>query len=276
MPFRLPAEIALWEAEQVRALGVEIRTGVTVGGDDGATPGTGVAAAAILAEYDAVVLAVGMGSVPRLAINGEDAAGVWDALDFIRVAKSGGDVGVLGDAVAIIGGGNTAIDAATCSRRLGVSSVTMYYRRGAERMTAYDFELEFAKVEGVEFRTFTLPKRIVVENGRVAGLEIISTAPDNSARPLPGTERVVAADTVILAIGQTRHVALLDAFGVTHDVNGIAVVDATTMRTNRPNVFAAGDCMFQPGGVDAMVVEAAQRGKVAACGVDAFLRAEVR
>lgn len=272
VPFRLPAEIALWEAEQVRALGVDIRTGVTVAAG-GASDGQTVTPDALLAEYDAVVLAVGMGSVPRLAIEGEDAAGVWDALDFIRIAKSGGDVGVLGDAVAVIGGGNTAIDAATCSRRLGVPSVTMYYRRGAERMTAYDFELEFAKVEGVEFRTFTLPKRIVLANGRVAGLEIVSTAADNSARPLPGTERVVPADTVILAIGQTRHVALLDAFGVTHDVNGIAVVDATTMRTNRPNVFAAGDCTFQPGGVDAMVVEAAQRGKVAARGVDAFLRA---
>ena len=251
----------------MRALGVEFRTGVTVGETLGAE--------AILAEYDAVVLAPGMGNVPRLGIDGEDAAGVWDALDYIRVAKMGGDVGTLGDAVAIIGGGNTAIDAATCSRRLGVPSVTMYYRRGAERMTAYDFEIEFAQVEGVEFRTFTLPKRVIVENGHVAGLELISTAPDNSARPLPGTERIVPAHTVILAIGQSRHVALLDAFGVTHDVNGIAIVD-DTMRTNNPRVYAAGDCMFKPGGTDAMVVEAAQRGKTAAQSIDAFLRAEVR
>jgi dihydropyrimidine dehydrogenase (NAD+) subunit PreT len=306
VPFRLPAEIALWEAEQVRALGVEIRTGVavvgsgaaggtgsaasvaaagaagpdgadaivTMVGPDGSAPST-IAAEAILAEYDAVVIAVGMGNVPRLGIEGENALGVWDALDFIRVAKSGGDVGTLGDHVAIIGGGNTAIDAATCSRRLGVPSVTMYYRRGAERMTAYDFEIEFAKVEGVEFRTFVLPKRIVVDNGRVTGLELISTDPDGSARPLPGTERIVPADTVILAIGQTRHTSLLDAFGVMRDVHGIAVVDEA-MQTNRPNVYAAGDCMFKPGGTDAMVVEAAQRGKVAARSVDLFLRAEVR
>lgn len=264
VPFRLPAEIALWEVEQVRALGVEIRTGTAVGEN--------VSAEAIRAEYDAVVIAVGMGSVPRLGIEGENAEGVWDALDFIRVAKTGGEVGRLGETVAIIGGGNTAIDAATCSRRLGVPSVTMYYRRGAERMTAYGFEIEFAKVEGVEFRTYTLPKRIVVENGRVAGLEIISTDPDGSARPLPGTERVVPADTVILAIGQTRHTALLDAFGVMHDVHGIAIVD-DAMRTNVPNVYAAGDVMFKPGGTDAMVVEAAQRGKIAAQSIDLGLRA---
>jgi dihydropyrimidine dehydrogenase (NAD+) subunit PreT len=267
VPFRLPAEIALWEAEQVRALGVEFRTGVVVGET--------IAAQTILAEYDAVILAIGMGAVPRLGIEGEDAAGVWDALDFIRVAKMGGDVGPIGTTVAVIGGGNTAIDAATCSRRLGVPSVTMYYRRGADRMTAYGFEIEFAKVEGVEFRTFTLPKRIIVEHGRVVGLELISTAEDGSARPLPGTERIVEVDTVILAIGQTRHVPLLDAFGVTHDSSGIAAVDEQ-MRTSNPRVFAAGDVMFKPGGTDATVVEAAQRGKQAAYGADLLLRAEGR
>jgi glutamate synthase (NADPH/NADH) small chain len=267
VPFRLPAEIALWEAEQVRSLGVEFRTGVTVGTD--------VSADAVLAEYDAVMIAVGMGAVPRLGIDGEDAAGVWDALDFIRIAKCGGDVGALGERVAIIGGGNTAIDAATCSRRLAAPSVTMYYRRGAERMTAYDFEIEFAQVEGVEFRTYVVPKRIIVENGRVTGLELLSTDPAGTARPLPGTECVVAADTVILAIGQLRHVALLDAFGVMHDVNGIAAVD-DAMRTNVPRVFAAGDCTFTPGATDAMVVDAAQRGKLAAYGIDDALRAEQR
>jgi dihydropyrimidine dehydrogenase (NAD+) subunit PreT len=273
VPFRLPAEIALWEAEQVRSLGVEFRTGVNVGSD--------VSAAAVLAEYDAVMIAVGMGAVPQLGIDGEDAAGVWDALDFIRIAKCGGDVGALGERVAIIGGGNTAIDAATCSRRLalrqaqGDTSVTMYYRRGVERMTAYGFEIEFAKVEGVEFRTYVVPKRIIVENGRVTGLELLSTDPAGTARPLAGTEYVVAADTVILAIGQLRHVALLDAFGVMHDDNGIAVVD-DVMRTNVPRVFAAGDCTFTPGATDAMVVDAAQRGKLAAYAIDGALRTEQR
>lgn len=267
VPFRLPAEIALWEAGQVRALGVAFRTGVSVGET--------ISAADVLAQFDAVVLAAGMGAVPRLGIAGEDAAGVWDALDFIRVAKTGGDVGALGERVAIVGGGNTAIDAATCSRRLGVPSVTMYYRRGADRMTAYDFEIEFAKVEGVEFRTFTLPTRIVVADGRVSGLEIVSTAPDGSARPVAGTERVVPVDTVIRAIGQSRHTALLDAFGVAHDINGIAAVD-DRLQTSNPRVYAAGDIMFKPGGTDAMVVEAAQRGKQAAASIDRMLREEGR
>ena len=238
------------------------RTGVAIGET--------LAAEAVLDAHDAVVLAVGMGAVTRLRIPGEDAAGVWDALDFIRAAKSGAGVGPLGRAVAVIGGGNTAIDAATCSRRLGVPSVTMYYRRGFERMTAYQFEIEFAQVEGVEFRTCTLPSRILVENGRVAGLEIVATHPDGSASALPGTEVLVPADTVIVAIGQSRHTALFDAFGVQYGPTGVAIVDGS-MRTNRPNVFAAGDCTFTPGGVDAMVVEAAQRGKIAARSTDDFL-----
>jgi glutamate synthase (NADPH/NADH) small chain len=275
VPFRLPVEIALWEAQQVRDLGVEFRTGVTVGpASDGAT-GETISADELVAGFDAVVLAVGMGAVPRLGIAGEDAAGVWDALDFIRAAKMGDDVGPLGSSVAVIGGGNTAIDAATSARRLGVESVTMYYRRGAERMTAYDFEIEFARLEGVEFRTHVLPSRILAHDGRVTGLELIATDPAGTAQPLPGTEHTVRADTVIVAIGQQRRTALLDAFGVGYGPTGIALVDER-MATGRVGIFAAGDCTFTPGGIDAMVVEAAQRGKVAARGVDAYLRESAR
>jgi dihydropyrimidine dehydrogenase (NAD+) subunit PreT len=262
VPFRLPTGIAVWEAEQVRRLGVEFRTGVTVGTD--------VAAEKLLAEFDAVVIACGMGKVPKLGIPGEDAAGVWDALDFIRVAKRDGAVRGLGDTVAVIGGGNTAIDAATCSKRLGASSVTMFYRRGPERMTAYGFEIEFAKSEGVEFRFNVLPHRIVTAGSRITGLELIRTDPAGTARPIPGSEYVVPVDNVIPAIGQSKFAALLDAFGVVHE-RGIAVVDAD-MRTNRPGVFAAGDCMFRAGESDAMVVEAAERGKTAARSIGAFLR----
>ena len=165
VPFRLPVDVAVWEAEQVRRLGVDIKTGVTVGtrrcGRDSSR-----------AEYDAVMIACGMGKVPQLGIEGQDAAGVWDALDFIRTAKIDGVVPGLGDTVAIIGGGNTAIDAATASKRLGARSVTMYYRRGPERMTAYEFEIEFAKLEGVEFRFNVLPKRILTSGGCVSGLRV--------------------------------------------------------------------------------------------------------
>jgi dihydropyrimidine dehydrogenase (NAD+) subunit PreT len=262
VPFRLPTDVAVWEAEQVRRLGVDIRTGVSVGTD--------VEPAALLADYDAVVIACGMGNVPKLGIAGEDAEGVWDALDFIRVAKENGVVPGLGNTVAVIGGGNTAIDAATCSKRLGAKSVTMFYRRGPERMTAYGFEIEFAKSEGVEFRYDVLPHRIIATDGRVTGLELIRTDPKGTARPIAGSEYTIPIDNVIPAIGQSKFAALLDGFGVVHE-HGVAIVDAG-MHTNKAGVFAAGDCMFRAGASDAMVVEAAERGKTAARSIDVFLR----
>jgi dihydropyrimidine dehydrogenase (NAD+) subunit PreT len=266
VPFRLPTDVAVWEAEQVRRLGVEIRTGVAVGTD--------VTADELVAEYDAVVIACGMGAVPKLGIPGEDADGVWDALDLIRIAKRDGAVAELGATVAVIGGGNTAIDGATVSKRLGASSVTMFYRRGPERMTAYGFEIEFAKSEGVEFRFNLLPQRIVTSGGRVTGLELIRTDPLGTARPIPGSEYTIPVDNVILAIGQSKFAALLDAFCITHE-RGVAVVDID-MRTNKAGVFAAGDCMFRAGASDAMVVEAAERGKTAARSADVWLREGVR
>ena len=266
VPFRLPVDVAVWEAEQVRRLGVDIKAGIAVGTD--------IAPKQLLADADAVVIACGMDNVPKLGIPGEDASGVWDALDFIRKAKLEGAVPGLGDTVAVIGGGNTAIDAATASKRLGASSVTMYYRRGPDRMTAYNFELEFAKTEVVEFRYNVLPHRILTTGGRVTGLELIRTDPAGTAKPIPGSEYAIPADTVIRAIGQSKFAALLDAFGVVHE-HGIAVVD-TEMRTNVPGIYAAGDCMFRAGASDAMVVEAAERGKTAARSVDEFLRKGAR
>lgn len=261
VPFRLPTDVAVWEADQVRRLGVDIRTGVTVGNE---------ITAGDLLKYDAVVIACGMGKVPKLNVAGEDAPGVWDALDFIRQAKMDGLVAGLGDAVAVIGGGNTAIDAATVSKRLGARSVTMFYRRGPERMTAYGFEIAFAKAEGVEFRYNVLPHRVITENGKVTGLELIRTDPAGTARPIPGSEYTIPIDTIVPAIGQSKFADLLDAFNVVHE-RGVVVVDEG-MRTNNPRVFAAGDCMFRAGASDAMVVEAAQRGKTAAQSIDALLR----
>ena len=164
VPFRLPAEIALWEAEQVRALGVEFRTGVASVGE------TIASADAILADYDAVVIAVGMGERSAARNRGRRRAGVWDALDFIRIAKMGGDVGVLGEHVAIIGGGNTAIDAATCSSALGcaVGDDVLPPRRGADDRVRLRDRVR-ARSKASSSARFVLPKRIIVETGASPG-----------------------------------------------------------------------------------------------------------
>lgn len=176
----------------------------------------------------------------------------------------------------MIGAGNTAIDAATCSRRLGAEQVTMYYRRTEAEMTAYPFEYEFAKQEGVEFRWLSAPKRILGEEGRVQAVEFVRMrleAADETGRPrpvaIPGSEYIAEADTVIRAIGQTRLQRLGEAFQV-ETAEGVIRVDED-FRTSNPKVFAAGDCTFERGRGDAMVVEAAEQGKRAARSVHRYL-----
>lgn len=261
VPFRLDIDTALWEAAQVINMGVDVRSCTRVGVD--------VTAEELLSRYDALVIACGMGSVPSLSIPGEELDGVWDALDFIERVKLGQAVGALGSQVAVIGAGNTAIDALTCSKRLAPDArVTCYYRRGQEQMSAYAFEYEFAKQEGIEFRFFCAPVRIIGENGRVSAVEFVRTNAD--AKPIAGSEFAEPVDTLIRAIGQSRLLSTLERLGVAHDEGVVRVGDS--LETTRPGVFAAGDCIFAKGSREAMVVEAAEQGKTAARGVDAYLR----
>jgi glutamate synthase (NADPH/NADH) small chain len=264
--FRLPTKISLWEAEQVASLGVRFEYGVKIGED--------VQPEELILEYDAVLLAVGMSEVPELGIEGENLVGVTDALTFIESTKTKPLTTELrGKKVVVIGAGNTAIDAATASKRLGAEQVQIVYRRTEEEMTAYPFEYEFAKQDGVEFRWLRSPTKILGNNGRVKGIEFIRMEldqPDKKARrkpvPVPGTEHTTEVDIVIKAIGQKRHLHLIEAFKVEHD-NGVIRIDAETLRTSRPKVFAAGDLIFGSGKTDAMVVEAAQQGKKAALAI---------
>ncbi|MGG1516826.1 NAD(P)-dependent oxidoreductase [Paenibacillus oryzisoli] len=266
--FRLPEEISLWEVQQVERLGVTFHVNTRVGVD--------VSSEALLERYDAVLLAAGMAQVPMLGIPGEGLDGVHDAIDFVERTKAGLgverslDTSLVGKRVAVIGAGNTAIDAATCSVRLGAAEVEIVYRRSAAEMTAYDFEYEFAKQDGVRFRWLTAPTRIVGdEAGRVVALACIrmelvdAGSGRKEPKPIAGTAFEIPVDAVVKAIGQTRHLALIEAFGLQH-VNGTVVVQPVTGATSHPKVYAAGDIRFGAGQGEAMVVSAAQQGKDAA------------
>ncbi|KRE83084.1 dihydropyrimidine dehydrogenase [Paenibacillus sp. Soil766] len=264
--FRLPQEISLWEVEQVRQLGVEFRMNTRVGVE--------VSAAELLSDFDAVVLAVGMSKVPMLGIDGEELTGVYDAIDFVESTKTAPDLdeSFVGKRIAVIGAGNTAIDAATCSVRLGADNVQIVYRRTQEEMTAYDFEYEFAKLDGVAFQWLTAPKRILGdEQGNVIGIEcvrmeLLLESDGGRKRPVPlaDSEFVIEVDAVIKAIGQTKHISLIEQFGLAHSRGTVTLVDAAAGKTSNPKVFAAGDVIFGDGQGEAMVVSAAQQGKLAA------------
>lgn len=262
--FRLPKEVSYWEVEQVRNLEVEIRTNTRVGED--------ISVQEILENYDSVLLAIGMANVPNIGIPGEALIGVYDAIEFVKETKTKPlSTHLAGKKIAVIGAGNTAIDAATCSIRLGAENVKIVYRRTEAEMTAYDFEYEFAKQDGVEFRWLTAPKKIIGnDKGEVIGLECVKMMlgePDVDGRRRPieieNSTFILEVDAVIKAIGQSRYIDLIEEFGVEHD-QGIVQIHSTTYQTSNRKVFACGDVIFGKGQGEAMVVSAAQQGKESA------------
>lgn len=259
--FRLPQKISYWEVEQVQELDVKIYTNTRVGKD--------IACEQLLKDYDAVVLAIGMSRVPDLGIEGEQFEGVLDAIEFVKETKTKELTDkFLNKRVAVIGAGNTAIDAATCSVRLGAEQVGIVYRRTQAEMTAYDFEFEFAKQDGVVFHWLTNPSRILAdENGKVTGMECVKmelseAGEDGRRRPIPveGSEFIMPVDYVIKAIGQSRYIDLIEDFGIEHD-GGVVKLTSSSFQTSNEKVFACGDVIFGKGQGEAMVVSAAQQGK---------------
>ncbi len=262
--FRLPQAISYWEINQVKSLNVEIKTNTRVGTD--------ISVDELLQNFNSIILAVGMSEVPALHIEGEESIGVYDAIEFVKETKSTTiPTNFIGKKVAVIGAGNTAIDAATCSVRLGADNVKIIYRRTQEEMTAYNFEFEFAKQDGVEFKWLTSPQRILAdEKGKVVGLECIKMKLTESTKggrrqpvPIEGSEFVMEVDAVIRAIGQSRHIDLLEKLEVAHK-DGVVSLSNKSLQTSNEKVFACGDVIFGKGQGDAMVVSAAQQGKLAA------------
>nr|WP_245807787.1 NAD(P)-dependent oxidoreductase [Halobacillus massiliensis] len=275
VPFRLPKSVSLWEVQQVEDLGVEIRTDVTVGKD--------ISSEKLVKEYDAVIVAAGMAKVPMLGIPGEDLEGAYDAIDLVEKTKTNQyPENFVGKRVAVIGAGNTAIDGATSSVRLGAEEVKIVYRRTANEMTAYDFEYEFAKQEGVQFKWLTSPKRLIGdENGRIKQMECVQmelgpAAPDGrrSCKEIEGSSFMMDVDIVVKAIGQERHHQLLEELGLVND-QGVVTINQETYQTSEPNVFAAGDVIFGKGQGEAMVVSAAQQGKETAYSIHQYLTSSV-
>ena len=200
-------------------------------------------------------LGIGLGATNRLKVPGEDLEGVFDALWFIEQVKTRDWHGVhLGDTVAVIGAGNTAIDAVTQAKRLGAGKVMMIYRRSETDISAYDYEYELAKKDGIEFFWHSSPVEILGD-GKVEALRCRLN--DGSAK-----EFDIRCDMVVKAIGQEKQKAFFDSVGIETDEKGRVVVDRNRM-TSRENVFAGGDCVN--GGKEA--VDASQAGKLAAMGI---------
>ncbi|MEM3696237.1 MAG: NAD(P)-binding protein [Candidatus Bathyarchaeia archaeon] len=265
--YRLPKKILAKEVEYLESLGVQIRTNVTIGKDLSFEDLNKMG-------YKAVFLAVGMQKSLTLGIEGEELQGVFQGVEFLKNVNLGKKVEV-GERVAVIGGGNVAIDVSRVALRLGAKKVYILYRRSREEMPAFQPEVEQAGKEGVEFLFLKAPKRIIGENGRVVAVEcfeMMLTEPDETGRrkpvPIEGSEHVIPVDTVITTIGQALDVASLPkGLKLNH---GTIEVDPKTLQTNIPNIFAGGDAVLGP----ATVIEAVAAGKRAAISIHKYLRGE--
>lgn len=261
--YKMDAATAGREVDFVRELGVEIRSATVVGVD--------VSIDELCADHDAVFVGAGLGSVPPLGLDGEDLDGAADALDFIAEVRGGG-VDLAGQRVAVIGGGNTAIDAVSQASRLGADKVSLVYRRGRDEMKAYPHDIARAVASGVEFIHWAVPSRID-GTGSVSALvcERSEYSDDGNLISVPGSEYAIPATMVLRATGQAKRVRFFDMFDdVATDPSGRVVVD-DEFRTGNPGIWAGGDCVN--GGKE--VVNAVAHGKAAAASIDRTLRSAV-
>jgi NADPH-dependent glutamate synthase beta subunit-like oxidoreductase len=262
---RLKKYVVANEIAFIQDLGVEIKTGSALGKDFTLEE---------LQElgYKAIFIAVGAQRSQLLGVPGEHLGNVFPAVEFLRDIAQGRTFDV-GEKVAIVGGGNSAVDAARVSLRLEAREVIILYRRSRKEMPALSYEVEAAQREGVKLQFLVSPKRILGEKGSVKAIECVRMKlgpPDESGRrrpiPIPDSEHTYEIDTVIPAIGQKIETHCLPPVLVDGKARGIST-DPLTLETKLPGVFAGGDLVTGP----ASVIEAVAAGKGAAISIDRYL-----
>lgn len=266
--YRLPKAVLDEEIATIESMGVEIITNTKVGAD--------IPFETIRSDYDAVLLGIGAWISTGVGCKGEDAEGVIGGIDFLRRVVRNEEIG-MGKKVAIVGGGNTAMDACRTAVRLGADEVYNIYRRTKDEMPADMVEIEEAEEEGVIFKNLTNPIEVIKdENGHVKQvvLQVMELGePDASGRrkpvPVEGKTETLDIDTMILAIGQAVDATMFDCDKTRK--NAIAY-DPDTFMTSIPGVFAGGDC-----GNDkiSIAIEAISDARKAADSIDAYLYGEV-
>ena len=260
--YRLPKEILKWEIDQILAMGIEVKANVRVGKD--------VELEAIHKDYDSVFLSTGVHKCKEIGVPGEELKSVYKGLEFLKMINSG-EKKDLGETVTVIGGGNTAIDVARSSLRLG-KRVRILYRRTKAEMPANDEEISEAEREGALLDILSAPVKIIGDNGRVIGIECARMKlgePDSSGRrspiPVKGSNFIIEADSVITAIREEADLSYLTReVGVT---DGIISTDQNSA-TSIKGVFAGGDIIDQPH----TVVHAIASGKRGAIAIDCYIR----
>jgi NADH-quinone oxidoreductase subunit F len=268
--YRLPREIVAREVRMIEHMGVEVLTNMILGEDF-------TLKSLRASGYEAVFLGIGAPIGVGLGIPGENADGITDALSFLRTYNLRGSVPV-GKNVVVIGGGNSAIDAARTAVRLGAENVTVVYRRSREVMPAYKEEIEEAEHEGVVLKVLTAPVEVISEGRHVSGIKCQPMRLgefDRSGRRRPeegGDAFVIKCDHILVAIGQTLDLKAV-ANGVALETRNRSFIDVSPVsgQTSEKWIFAGGDAVTGP----SSVVEAVAAGERAAIGIDQYLTGAV-
>ena len=266
--YKTPNDFARREVEYILAIGgIDIVHGAAVGED--------LPLSQLRKEHDAVFLGFGLGGVRGLGFDDGDLSGVENAVDFIARLRQTSDLSTLavGRRVVVIGGGMTAVDAASQAGRLGAEDVTIVYRRGPAQMPASGKEMDFVRTSGVRVKFNAAPKKLIGRKGALSGVEFEYTAQDeDGALRMLGETFVLPADMLLKAVGQrlVRDPASEDDREAPAFAGDKISVDEE-MKTSLDNVWAGGDCTA---GADDLTVSAVAHGKTAAQSIDRFLRAQ--
>ncbi|MCP4163097.1 MAG: FAD-dependent oxidoreductase [Deltaproteobacteria bacterium] len=266
--YRLPRDIIEDEVAVIKELGVEIKTGVALGKDitiDGLRKD----------GFKSIFIGIGAHENKTLGIAGEDSPGVFSGVEFLRRVNLGKKV-ELGNNVAVVGGGNVAIDAVRTALRNGSKNPFIIYRRTEAEMPAAQEEIDECREEGIEIHTLTNPVRVISEGGKVTAIECLKMElgePDESGRrrpvPIDGSEFTIEIDSFVPAIGQETDWDCIDGNEkLKLSKWGTMEVDPVTLQTDEPDIFCGGDAVTGP----AMVIDAIAAGQEAAISIDRLIR----
>ncbi|MFQ6040415.1 MAG: FAD-dependent oxidoreductase [Candidatus Poribacteria bacterium] len=266
-PYRLPREVLKEDIDDILAKGVETKTDCEIGKD--------LTLNDLIAEYDAVLIAVGLSLSRSLNIPGVETPGVLLALPFLNDVAYGRKP-ELGNKVLVIGGGNVAIDVARSARRLGRENIEMVCLESAEEMPAWEWEIQEAKEEGIKITNRWGPKAVLRSNGRVEGLETVKVKSvfDETGRFSPtfyeDQTSFIEADTIIITIGQMSNLSFLENTPVEVDERGRLIWDRDTHMTSVEGIFASGEVITGPGSA----IDAVANGHRAAKAIHLYLQGE--
>lgn len=268
--YRLPKDVVDREVNHIIGLGIDIRTNTAVGVD--------IFLEDIMNKYDACLIAIGMHKSMALDIRGEDSEHVISGLDFLKRVTFGDKID-LGMKVAVIGGGNTAIDAARSAKRLGAREVSVIYRRSSQEMPAHRENVEEAEAEGIKILYLTLPIKIERTAKGVSRLECLKTMlgeKDTDGRKYPekieGSNFILEVDTIIAALGEALDHSFLSGTDIKGTKGQTIEVDPSTLMAGKKGLFAAGDVATGP----SSIAEAIGGGRQAAISIDCYLSGKSR